>query len=424
MNIPFKIALNSGFQFLARLISTLSILGVTFLITQNLSKQVWGDFVAITSYIAIFSLVVDFGLNGIIVKLINAKEETEKYIENLFGLRILLAIFSIFLALAVLSFLPHSSTVKFGIIVGLFMLVAQGVFNTAGAVFQKEQRYDKFAFADILGSLTIFLLSFIAVNLRADLSVLIAIFAAGTGVKAVIGFVMVAATFEKKGILFDFGLWKSLIISALPLGLVMVFSQINANIDKQIIALSNAEPIISLGPSVAIAVYGLAYRFFDFAIAIPGFIVNSSYPVLLEKQKENKETLGKDVSDLTIAMFILGGVLAIFGWLVSPMVINIFGDYQASVLPLRILLLGLPFFFISALFLWVTVTINKEKVLPFIYLFATLFNIVANLIFIPNFGYNAAAVITVVTEILVLALLFLLINSEIKIFKKYGSPQR
>lgn len=418
MNTHFKIAANSLFQLVARLVSALSILGVTYLITTHLSKQVWGEFVTITSYVAIFSLIVDFGLNGIVIKQIQKPEDSERFIENLLSLRIALAIVAIFLALAVLSFLPHSSTVKLGIIVGLLMIIAQGVFNTAAAVFQKNQRYDKFAFVDIIGSLLIFLLSFIAINLGASLMTIVEIFVLGSVVKAIIGYWLIASTFEVKGVLFDFSVWKGLLIAAFPLGLVLVFSQLNANIDKQILALSKAKAVTSLGPAVAVGIYGLSYRFFDFALGIPSFIVNSAYPVLLNKHRESKEELARVVRQLALTLFVGGGVLAVIGWVVSPWVINSFGKYAQSILPFRILILGLPVFFVSALFLWVAVTLNKEKLLPFIYLFAVLFNVVSNLIFIPKFGYNAAAVTTVLTEVLILALLALLIGSEIKIFKR------
>ncbi len=48
------------------------------------------------------------------------------------------------------------------------------------------------------------------------------------------------------------------------------------------------------------------------------------------------------------------------------------------------------------------ITQGQQKKIPFIYLTAAVFNIAANLIYIPHYGFWASAVITGLTEALVL----------------------
>ena len=166
MNINFKIAANSLAQLFSRIISAGSILVLTFLITTNLSRDVWGDFVTITSYLGLFVLITDFGINGAVLrKLIHNEENEEIYYKNLFGLRIALSILSVFLAIAVLSFLPYSIAVKIGIIFGTIFFVSQSIVNTTSAFFQLRMRYDLFAISDIVGSLVLILLAFLAIKL-------------------------------------------------------------------------------------------------------------------------------------------------------------------------------------------------------------------------------------------------------------------
>lgn len=423
MNLHFKIAFNSALQLFSRLVSAVSILFVTFLITRNLSKDVWGDFVTITSYIGLFTLITDFGLNGAVLrKVINEPQNEEKYYKNLFGLRIILSLFAIFLALAVLAFFDYSSAVKIGIIFGTILLVSQSIFNTAAAAFQLKLRYDLYSISDIIGSLTILFLIFLTIKSGFGLVGVIFVFIIGSVVKALISMFLANSVLRLRGISFDLNLWRGLLVSSLPLGLMLVFSQINANADKQIIALSNYPAIGGITAAVAVGIYGLAYRIFDFAIALPTYIANSAYPILLQNQKENNLALENNSRNISFILFILGGVAAIIGWFLAPIFIGIFGDYSASVLTLRILLLGLPIFFVTAFFVWLSVTLHLEKVLPFIYGFAALENVVLNLVFIPKYGYNAAAWVTFLTEAIIFGLLFVTISTKLNLFRNKEVP--
>lgn len=416
MNYHFKIAANSAAQFVARIVSSGSILLATLLITRNLSKEVWGDFVTITSYVGIFAIVADFGLNGVVLKFLTIEEEKIAiYFKNLLGLRIVLSISASFLALVVLSFLPYSSGIKVGIIVALLLISTQAVVNTALLVFQKKLRYDFSSLADILGSFVIVFLVFLAIKFHSNLFVILFIFVFGNIVKAAASLFFVHFLVKIRGIAFNFQLWRLFLISSLPLGLMVVFSQLNANVDKQILALTTEN--IGVSASLAVAIYGLSYRIFDFSLSIPTYIVNSSYPLLLNTHKNDKTELFKLAKQLFIGLLLLGIVLSIIGWVLSPWVLQVFGKYSQSLVSLRVLLLGLPFFFVSSLLLWLTITINKEKIVPFIYGFAALANVVLNLIFIPKFGYNAAAWVTVISELIILILLSVVLINYFTIYR-------
>jgi O-antigen/teichoic acid export membrane protein len=414
MKTYLQIGANTISQFLGRIVSASTTILVTLLITRNLSKEVWGDFVTVTSFIALFSLIADFGLNGYVLKIfMNDKESVEKNFKDILGLRVVLSLFAIFIGLAVLAFVPHSFAVKTGVIVGMLMVLFQGLFSTAAIVFQYKLRYDLHATADILGSLIILLLVFLASLANSPLIVIVAIFVFGSFVKAVIGLFLARSLVNFNGISFDFVSFRKLIIASLPLGLMIVFAQFNNNIDKQIISLTDPKSL-GVASAVAVGIYGLAYRIFDFSASLPTYIVNSSYPILLSKLKDKKYELFRFARQLLIILVAIGGVFAIVGWLLAPVGLSLFGSYSEAVLPTRILLLGLPIFFATSLLVWLVVSLNKEVVLPFIFGFAALFNLSLNLFLIPRFGYNSAAWVTILTEFIILVLLLVTLNAFFK----------
>ncbi len=425
MNIHFKIAANSLAQLLSRVISAAAVLVLTFLITKNLSRDVWGDFVTITSYLGLFVLITDFGINGAVLKKLIQNEENEEIIyKNLFGLRIVLALLSIFISIAVLSFLPYSPAIKMGIIFGTIYFVSQSIVNTTSAIFQLRMRYDLFAISDILGSLALVFLAFLAIKLGFGLFGVVLVYILGSIVKALVSMFFVESVFNLRGFSFDISVWKSILISSLPLGLMLIFSQINANIDKQIIALTPASVVGAASASIAIGIYGLAYKIFDFSIAFPTQVADSAYPVILQNQKENNQVLERNSRNLSLILFGLGVLITIVGWFLASLIPTIFGNYSESILTLRILLLGLPFFYVTAFFVRLVITLGKENTLPFIYGFAALTNVVFNLIYIPKFGYNAAAWVTNLTEVLIFALLFIVISTKLNLLKTNENTEK
>ena len=160
-----RVGINTSFQVAARLVTTVSTLAVTLLVTRNLSQSDWGVFVTITSYVALFYLLVDFGLNSIVVRELEShKGKLGEYFGNLLTIRISLSILASFLALGVLSFTNHSSEIKIGIIIGIVTILTIALFNTGVAVFQHKLRYDQAALADISGALVTLVLSYLLIT--------------------------------------------------------------------------------------------------------------------------------------------------------------------------------------------------------------------------------------------------------------------
>ena len=87
---------------------------------------------------------------------------------------------------------------------------------------------------------------------------------------------------------------------------------------------------------------------------------------------------------------------------------------MAAVTALQILAAGIPFFYLSALLMWLLVVFEKQKWLLGIYGFGALFNLTSNLLFIPKFGYLAAAVTTGLSEAIILFISFYLVSRSFR----------
>ena len=180
-------------------------------------------------------------------------------------------------------------------------------------------------------------------------------------------------------------------MAALPLGITLLFNQVYFRIDSFVLALTRSTAEVGL--------YGLAYKVFELPLVIPTFFMNSVYPLLLVEQTPNfKKILRKSFFVLLIISFLS---LVIF-WFAAPLLIYIRPEFAESIPLLRILTLGLPFFFLSSLVMWALIALGKQLVLAGIYGSLMITTILLDILVIPKFGATGAAWITVGSEALVL----------------------
>ena len=407
MNIPFKIAFNTSAQLFGKAATTISTIIVTILITRNFLVGDFGNYTAIFSYIALFYVFTDFGFNAVFVRETGSdKDKQKEYFKNLLGLRLVTTILVAFIAVAILSFTDHSNLVKLGIIIALGVLVAQSFVASSLALFQARIRYDLAVIADIFGALANVVFVYLAIINFSSILFVIWALVLGNFVRVVVAFYLVKFQIRVLSMSFDKIFWRKIMIAALPIGMITVFSQFNAQIDKQIVLLADYNPALGLSGDSAAGFYGLAYKVFELAIVLPAFVMNVSYPIMVGKSKEGIGVLIDFSKKLGLYMLLFGIGGLIIGWFMAPLAINILGGekFSDSILTTRILLLGFPLFFVTPLTLWLGIILKKTKELLFIYGFAAIVNLVANLVFVPAFGYNAAAVITILSELLILVL--------------------
>ncbi|MCL5411970.1 MAG: oligosaccharide flippase family protein [Patescibacteria group bacterium] len=398
---------NTLAQLVAKAVNSVSTLLITLLITTNYGEAGFGNFNTIITYIFLFYILVDFGLNAIAIQdFVSEERKTDSYFSNLIGIRLTLSIFTSFTALAVLAFGNYSSEVKLGIIIALGMIFTQGLFNSTNAIFQARMRYELAAVADIVGSLTTLFLAYLVVRGGGGILPVVFIYVVGGFVRVGVSLFLARDFVRPLKLAFDFKIWKTLLLSSLPLGLTLVFSQIAANIDKQIIYLTHYPPQLNLTGDAAAGIYGLAYKFLDLALVLPAFFINSVYPIMIKKNNEGTGHFDRVIRKMGLFLFLISLVGAILGIYLAPWIISIFrgghSDFNGSINVLQILLLGLPLFYVSGLLMWALITLGRQRELMFIYGFAALFNLVTNLVFIPIYGYLAAAVITLLSETVIL----------------------
>lgn len=381
---------NASYQTLARILSSGSGFIISIFLARAFGAAGYGDFTKVTSFVALFYLFCDFGINAIFLQ-----EKESVTFKSLFYLRLIISTLLFTLANIIALFLPYesnlgvgfSSLVKTGIFIYSFEVFVQSVIFSTNAVFQKKLRFDFLAKATIIGSFTSIILVALAIATRQPLQVVLLLLVVSDLITAVF------ALFYAKEKIFPVRLnisdSKALLVKSFPLGMMLIFNLIYFRIDSLILS--------SFKTSADVGIYGLSYLFFDFLLALPFFISNSIYPILL-KEKDHKKIFLKLTRSYLLIYLSLSAIIAIPFWFVSPLFSLIKPDFVSAIVPFRILLLSLPFFFLTSFLQWILITYKKTGYLVRVYFLSMCANIVLNFIFIPQYSYVAAATITGVLE--------------------------
>ena len=407
-----KIASNTIYQLIGKVFSmAITVLG-TVIITRTYGLSGYGEFSLMQIWPALFFIIVDFGINAIATRELSKDfSKAGEYFGNILLIRVVLALFFVVL-LNIVLFIPglsslYSQGLILGIRLSLFLILLHALTTSANIIFQTKLRYDLSTISLVFGYVVILVWLLVTTKLKLPVEWVNFGYVIGGIVTFVSSYVFVLRLGVKVTFKVKSTLWKYLFVQSLPLGVMFVFSQLNFREDAILLSILKLPREFGLDNTQSAGIYNLPYKIFEVSLVIPTFFMNAVYPVMVQKFEEGREAL-KSVLKKTMYLLFAGGVLsALVGVIFSKWVINLLGgaEFSQSVLVLQILLGGLVFYYLTSPLSWLLLTLEKQKVLPFIYLFVAILNLALNLIFIPRYSFYAAAVLTHVSELLVLIIL-------------------
>ncbi len=397
----------------------LSLISIGF-IARYLGQEGFGSYSLILAFLSIFNVLADFGLYSLMIREISRPQADEKKIaSNIFSLRVAVLVVSLSIAFAAVWFFPYSYTVKIGIGIGAIAFLFLSSSQVLMGIFQKYLHTDRPALAEVIGrGIQLFL---VITFIHFDLGFFTILLALVVGCFFIF---LLNLYFARKyvsiSLSFDFLYWKKLIKTAFPIAISIILTLVYFKIDSVFLSLgainrSSANPISDVG------IYNIGYKVLEGLIFFPSMFVGLIMPLLskyaFKHQQKFKYVFQKGLDVLLI--FIVPVIIGLF-LLASPIATLIGGkEFIASGSVLKILSFAIGIIFLGSLFGQAIVALNKQKTGAWIYLGGMVFNVVANLIFIPKYSYLGAALTTVFTELLVTILMLVLIFKTISYFPSF-----
>jgi O-antigen/teichoic acid export membrane protein len=161
--------------------------------------------------------------------------------------------------------------------------------------------------------------------------------------------------------------------------------------------------------------YTAAYNLV-FSTAMLSNIINTSLYPSLSRQANSDPTSLDRVYDRILRYLLISGLpIAVGGSILAEQIILLIGGqaYRGAIEIFQILILVSPLMFVSEYLGYIVLIRGEEKKAARSVLISTGVNIIANIIFIPMYGMMAAAVITVITEIVLVIQYVLVLRSNV-----------
>ncbi len=373
------------------------------LLARNLSYEGYGLVSAIMALFGIFTVFQTLGLNSALVKYI-AEFRARKEFENIknsivitfviqststFILGIIFIIFSDLIAMDYFHEASASFLIKIYAI-GIMFSPAQ---NIAKAIFQGFQRMGYFSLVDLLKMLFVLVLTYLFLEMKFSVLAPILSYTLVYILPPLLYFPIILKKifpeFIKIKTRFDSKIAKNLVAFGIPVIFTEVASTIFVQIDTVIITLFRSlteVAIYNAGMPTASILWKLTA-----ALSIV-LLPLSSELWAIDKKERIKKGLFDAYKYSTILILPASLIMFIFPEIILKELFG--GGYVGAANVLRILSIGSIIFTVSAINNSVLIGIGQPKEVSKIMLIGSLFNLIGNLIFIPIYGIEGAAVTT------------------------------
>ena len=426
MSLSQKVAFNTIIQIIAKIITVGFGLALMILLVSHLGREGYGNYMYILTLVMVFGSFTDWGTATIGVREASKNQKNQdKILINVFFIRLFLACLGALLMILAGYFLPLKTEqpliVRQGIFIGSLILMLFAIKASFGLIFQTKLQMHKLAVADIFASALVLLLSWLFLKWQLGLTTLIT-----AVLLANIVAVIVAGFFALRTVRFrwefDKNFLKKFLIESLPMGAILLMFTVDNKIDTVMLG--------SLKGGGAVGVYAVSYRVYDVLILGAAYLMNSLLPVISRYIHQQNQKKLRIIYQKSFDVLLLMGFLAlVLSFAFAPFIVRFltqqrFSEFVDSIAVLKILSLAIFFSYFNHLTGYTIISLGKQRSYFSVALFALLFNVIANLIIIPHLSYFGAALVTVLTEGIVLIITMFFIFRLLKIVPSFfGFPK-
>ena len=369
---------------------------ILFFITRKFFPFEIGIYLFAFSFTELFLTIVEFGSPNFLIREVSKNTtKTSEYLGIILGLSLFLSLLCLVLVGGI-TLIFFKRAVLMTLLINTSLIINQ-ITQNFSSVFYAHKKIKYALFSGITSKILLLILFFSFLELHIDL-----IYLAVIHILSSIYFFMVSFSLERTKItrfriLWDITVWVQIFKMCVPFFIMAISSRIYFKIDTIMIT--------TIRGFAETAFYECPFRIITAAMFIPFSFTPVVYP-LFSRLSGNKEAFKIEHKKVLNQLTLLSCLLALFLFIFSkPIVKFIFGDeFYISWKVLSVLSLALPFLFIRSIDTLAFFSLGREKQAVYFMMFGITVKIILNSILIHSYGFLAAAVTTVITEIILFVL--------------------
>lgn len=152
----------------------------------------------------------------------------------------------------------------------------------------------------------------------------------------------------------------------------------------------------------AVGLYGVSIKLINTLLIISSTFTLVLFPQLARQAVRDRAGLSRTYHFAVRVLLILALPMAVGVTALAPEFVRIIGGtayLPGAATALRLIVWLLPFSFVNGVTQYVLIALNQQRRMTWAFVATVIFNIVANLLFVPRYSYGASAVISVLSEI-------------------------
>ncbi len=403
-----NVAFRTGTEAFKKLVN----LGFVVFVARKLGADGLGRYSFLLVLTSILGLIADCGFSALMLREVATRRDEAR---ELLGASMLLKALLSGVVFGLLWVIIHGLNAKGGAATGamtghteayLFaayciLLSFMEMFNT---FFVVDQRLDLDAVTNVVQRGGAVLLGVVLVLHGMGIKGIGYAFAVATATAAALALGMVMKRFGRPIFRIDAALFKSLMKEAIPLALTLFFSTVYFRIDQVMLGWMRSETELGW--------YSAAYRVFEVTALVPSILMLIALPIFSRLAKESKKMLVRAGQQMLVILLTLGVAISVMVALAAPKIVALFGrDFGTeSSQALTVLMLTVVPIFCNLVFTTLFIAIGKQVRLMYCFMAGALVNIALNYLMIPPWGYLGAASSTLISELLLFALVAYLLS--------------
>ena len=372
----------------------------TVVIARELSASDWGAFSLIFSLLRIVGFLGDLEVSRIVLfSLLDPEKDTGRTLGSYFVLRLALGVAAYAVAVAVVLVGDYPTPLVLATVVAGVTLVLASASHGLRLYFESTLWLRPVAVALVVAQ-------------AAQLALTLALAATGHG--TLLWFVVPAVLFDVVVLAWELtairrvvrlrpqvqvGTWYVWLREAVPLAIGWALAEIYFRIDTLLLA--------RLDSLASVGVYAIGYKFADLSGFVAPALLAPAIALLVRAWPGQPQAFHRVFRHSLVVLLALAvGLVVGFTMLATPAIEFFYGSrYAVGAWAARALVTGKAVNLFTQLAFTTLVAAGRRRVFPVAMLIGLVVNVGLNVVLIPRYSYNGAAAATVVTELLVLAIL-------------------
>ena len=394
-----RVAKNSIAPMLLNLFNRAIDFAFAALMLRILQPESAGNYYFAVVIVGWFEILMNFGLNTLLTRAVaRDRSEANRYLANTSILRLMLAGVSIPLVLLVIvvwgRFFTLTTDTAIAIVLLALAQIPSSLSTGMTAMFYADEKAE---YPAVIGVVTVLLK--VAFGVPALLL--------GWGIVglAAVSLLVNVITFLVLGRLMvrlivrphyesDPALRREMLHESFPLMLNHLLATLFFKIDVPLMEVLQSPTVVGW--------YSTAYKWLDARNIIPAYSTMALFPVMSRQAIEDKAALMRSTRVGIKLLVMIALPLAVVTTFIAPFLILVLGGtayLPHAGLALQIMIWSIPFGWINSIVNYILIALGQQAKLTRAFVVGLVFNFVTNLLLIPHYSYIAAALVTILSEL-------------------------